>query len=76
KPKTGMIRQATVDLGVAASRSYVVGDQVTDMELAARSGAKGIWIHTLGEPPIEIPQGAEHVVASLWEAARWIPAAD
>jgi D-glycero-D-manno-heptose 1,7-bisphosphate phosphatase len=72
KPNTGMIRQATAELGVAASRSYVVGDQITDMELAARSGARGIWIHTLDEPPIEIPPGVAHVVASLWEAARWI----
>jgi D-glycero-D-manno-heptose 1,7-bisphosphate phosphatase len=75
KPNTGMIRQAAAELDVAASRSYVVGDQMTDMELAARIGARGIWIHSRGEPPVEIPPVVAHVAANLWEAARWISVA-
>ena len=50
KPNTGMIRRAAAELGLAVSRSYVVGDQLTDMELAARSGAKGVWIHPVARP--------------------------
>jgi D-glycero-D-manno-heptose 1,7-bisphosphate phosphatase len=76
KPNTGMIRQAAAELGVAVSLSYVVGDQTIDMELAARIGAKGIWIYAAGAPPAAIPPGAAHVVESLWEAARWIVAAE
>ena len=72
KPNTGMIRQAAAELGLAVSRSYVVGDQLTDMELAARSGAKGIWIRPGGEAPGEVSVGVARVVADLWEAARWI----
>ena len=67
-----MIRQAAAELGLAVSRSYVVGDQLTDMELAARSGAKGIWIRPGGEAPGEVSVGVARVVADLWEAARWI----
>ena len=76
KPNTGLIRRAAAELGVAISHSYVVGDQSTDMELAARSGAKGIWIHAPGAPHAAIPPGAAHVVESLWEAARWIAPQD
>jgi D-glycero-D-manno-heptose 1,7-bisphosphate phosphatase len=74
KPGTALIRRAELELEVAASRSFVVGDQSSDMELAARSGAKGIWIHAPDAPPAPIPVGAAHVVESLWEAACWVPA--
>ena len=71
KPNTGMIRRAAAELDLAVSRSYVVGDQLTDMELAARSGAKGIWLHQVAAPG-ETPAGVTRVVKDLWEAARWI----
>jgi D-glycero-D-manno-heptose 1,7-bisphosphate phosphatase len=76
KPGTGLIQLAAADLGLAVSCSYVVGDQGTDMELAERSGATGVWIYPSGAPPTTIPRGATHVVESLWEAARWIVARD
>jgi D-glycero-D-manno-heptose 1,7-bisphosphate phosphatase len=72
KPDTGMIRRAAAELGLAVSRSYVVGDQRTDMELAARSGAQGIWIRQGSDTSSEAAAGAVRVVESLWEAARWI----
>jgi D-glycero-D-manno-heptose 1,7-bisphosphate phosphatase len=73
KPNTGMILKAAIELGLAPLQSYVVGDQVIDMELAARSGAKGVWLQRLGETPGEIPPSAAHVAANLWEAALWFP---
>ena len=36
KPNTGMICRAAEELGLEPSISYVVGDQVIDMELAPR----------------------------------------
>jgi hypothetical protein len=50
----------------------VVGDQRSDMELAARSGAKGVWIRPGAALPDEGAAGVVRVVESLWEAARWI----
>ena len=67
-----MIRRAAAELDLVVSRSYVVGDQLTDMELAARSGAKGIWLHEGGNASGETPAGVTRVVKDLWEAARWI----
>jgi D-glycero-D-manno-heptose 1,7-bisphosphate phosphatase len=76
KPNTGMILKAAAELGLAPSRSYVVGDQQVDMELAARSGAKGVWIQECKLACLEVPPGAAHVVANLWEAARWLASVD
>ena len=71
KPSTGMIVKAAADLAVDLSRSYVVGDQDIDMELAERVGAKGVRI---AERRLEAGlAGAKYpVVADLWQAAQCI----
>lgn len=43
KPRTGMLgKYLSGEYDLAAS--YVIGDRVTDMQLAANLGAKGIWL--------------------------------
>ena len=71
KPKTGLVVKAAADLGLDPSRSYVVGDQEIDMELADRVGAKGVRI---ADRRLEDGSaGAKHpAVADLWQAAQWI----
>lgn len=44
KPQTGMLRAYLNNLDYDLSRSYVIGDRLTDMELAKNLGAKGIWL--------------------------------
>jgi D-glycero-D-manno-heptose 1,7-bisphosphate phosphatase len=72
KPKTGLIRRAVAELGLTLAGSYVVGDQLSDMELAARSGAQGVWINPSRPASAAASAGVAHVVEDLWEAARWI----
>lgn len=44
KPRTGMLgRYLSGEYDLAGS--YVIGDRLTDMQLAANLGAKGIWLH-------------------------------
>lgn len=48
KPRTGMMGHylsGEYDL----SGSYVIGDRLTDMQLAVNLGAKGIWLHAADE---------------------------
>lgn len=48
KPRTGMMGKylsGEYDL----ANSYVIGDRLTDMELAVNLGAKGIWLHPSDE---------------------------
>lgn len=51
KPDVGMARRAAEDLDLDLSRSYVIGDKVSDMELAERIGAHGILLD--GEAPVD-----------------------
>jgi imidazoleglycerol-phosphate dehydratase/histidinol-phosphatase len=55
KPRTGMLGKylhGSYDL----PNSYVIGDRLTDIELAANLGAKGIWLRS--------PEGAEEALAA------------
>jgi imidazoleglycerol-phosphate dehydratase/histidinol-phosphatase len=44
KPNTGMVLHYMNDEDYDIANSYVVGDRITDMQLAANMGAKGIWL--------------------------------
>jgi len=73
KPKGGLARRAAAQLNLDLARSYVVGDQPTDMELASGIGAKGILI---GDREAEDERREREagfvVVEDLWAAAQWI----
>jgi len=65
KPNTGMIRRAAEELGLEPARSYVVGDQAIDMELAVRAGASEIWICDSGSAQESIAGGTFRVAAGF-----------
>lgn len=59
KPGTGLIDRACSRFDIDRSRSWVVGDQYTDMELAHRAGLRGILVETgygLGEIKYVLPR--------------------
>ena len=85
KPNVGLAERAAAELMLDLGRSYVVGDQATDMELAMRIGARGIFIQ--GRSPQTADRGPQTedrgamggagqrstvVVRDLLEAANWI----
>lgn len=70
KPNAGLARRAAAELKLDLGRSYVVGDQATDMELAERIGARGILIQA--QPPERAARPGWVTVKDLWEAANWI----
>ncbi|MDR1500510.1 MAG: bifunctional histidinol-phosphatase/imidazoleglycerol-phosphate dehydratase HisB [Tannerellaceae bacterium] len=45
KPRTGMLTRY-LDGGYDLERSCVIGDRLTDIELAANLGARSIWLHS------------------------------
>lgn len=63
KPKTGMLSayldNADYDLG----SSYVIGDRLTDMELAANLGAKGILLQNDARIATAIPEALANAIA-------------
>ena len=72
KPKPGMIRRAAEELEINPALSYVVGDQLSDIELAGAVGATGILVGRDeaakdGAFQLKVP-----VLANLAGAADWI----
>ncbi len=72
KPKSGMIQRAARELDLDPARSYVVGDQLADMELAKEAGATGILL--VADQAAGRDRGVFDgpLVADLWQAAQWI----
>jgi D-glycero-D-manno-heptose 1,7-bisphosphate phosphatase len=46
KPATGLVTAAARDLNLDLGRSWVIGDQWRDIEVARRTGARGILVRT------------------------------
>ncbi len=78
KPKPGMLQRGARELGLDLSRSYVVGDKISDVGFARAAGAKGLLVLTgygLGEYTHQRSRWTwqpEAVVPDLYAAARWI----
>jgi D-glycero-D-manno-heptose 1,7-bisphosphate phosphatase len=77
KPKPGMIHQAMARFDIDLARSFVVGDKMADIGLAANAGARGILVktgygHAQLERHGELPPGTAFVAETVFEAAGWI----
>lgn len=78
KPFPGMVLQAANELGIDATRSYVIGDKSCDIELAHNVGARAIMVLT-GYGPVELNRLREaqlapphFTAADLYDAVQYI----
>lgn len=78
KPSIGLIERACERFDIDLAGSYVVGDQLRDIELAKRADIKGILVETgygLGEKEYLLPLSAlepAYIAKDLLDAVRWI----
>jgi D-glycero-D-manno-heptose 1,7-bisphosphate phosphatase len=78
KPGTGLIDHARKSFDIDMSRSYLVGDHTTDLELAHRCNLYGVIVKTgygLGEVSYLLPRSAIkpcYIAEDLLDAVRWI----
>jgi heptosyltransferase-2 len=78
KPRPGMVNQAVVDHQVDLSRSYLIGDQARDIELAHRAGIRSVLVMTGPAGPQAEKElqargiAPDRIVASLADAVDWI----
>jgi imidazoleglycerol-phosphate dehydratase / histidinol-phosphatase len=72
KPGTGMLTHF-MDGSYDLARSFVIGDRLTDIELARNLGAKGIWLkQDAGLGASEISGNKEELIASIaLTTKRW-----
>jgi len=68
KPKPGLLQRASDDLGLSLAGSYMVGDNVTDLQAGRAAGAKGIIV---GDNRVDCPDWAVEA-ENLLEAAGLI----
>ena len=75
KPSLGMVETACRELSIDLSRSYMIGDKITDLQLARNAGAKGILVLTgYGKDQITglDPSLPDFVARDLFEAVQWV----
>lgn len=71
KPKLGLMRQASAELGFDMSESIVIGDKDSDVEFGRRAGAFTLQIGT-PQSRLQFAATPDRVVANLTEAAEII----
>ncbi|MEI9934247.1 MAG: bifunctional histidinol-phosphatase/imidazoleglycerol-phosphate dehydratase HisB [Ferruginibacter sp.] len=74
KPGTGMLTKFINNPGYDLKNSFVIGDRITDMQLAKNLGAKGFWLNTdasLGAKEIKDSVEAIRKETVLLESPNW-----
>lgn len=74
KPKGGLVERAAKEHRIDLTRSYVIGDQHIDVELARQMGMPAILVLT-GQGRLSLASGQmqpDYVAPDLAAAARWI----
>ncbi len=78
KPRTGLIEKACRTFDIDRANSYVIGDRSTDIEMAHRSGIKGVLVTTgygLGDMDYVLPSlpfKPAYIAKDLLHAVYWI----
>lgn len=73
KPKPGLLFRASKEHRIELSRSFLVGDRVSDVGAALAAGCRSIFIARDLSPPCEvIAMKPEFVVHDLFEAIQYI----
>ena len=78
KPKPGLLYKATDEHNIDLSRSFMIGDKYTDVELGQRIGVKGVMVMTgygIGEYEYQRqnwPQMPDKIAENLLTAVDWI----
>ncbi len=78
KPKPGMLYKARDEFDIDLENSYVIGDKITDIELARNVGATGIFVLTgygLGEYTYQRDSWKvepDYIAKNLFDAVSWI----
>jgi imidazoleglycerol-phosphate dehydratase/histidinol-phosphatase len=70
KPKTGLLAQYLQEVEIDPSRSVVVGDRDTDMQLAAHLGIRGLRVRRHGTPAETWAQLPEQILSRRAELTR------
>ncbi|MBI5750294.1 MAG: HAD-IIIA family hydrolase, partial [Nitrospinae bacterium] len=78
KPKPGLIKRAALELLIDIKKSYMIGDKITDIQLANEAGMKGILVLTgYGKKDYDIIKkdglkSPSYIARDIYDAVKWI----
>ncbi len=72
KPGTELFHRAAAELGLALTRSYVVGDQEIDILAGHAARCQTVLVETGPAPCTSDAARPDHRAPTLYEAAQWI----
>ncbi|MEO0336503.1 MAG: HAD family hydrolase [Pseudomonadota bacterium] len=73
KPNPGMLEVAAKNHALDLSKSWMIGDKMSDVESGHRAGCKSVFLNTTNNPPHEKDWKAPEIISdTLLEAAKQI----
>jgi D-glycero-D-manno-heptose 1,7-bisphosphate phosphatase len=69
KPKTGMIENAVRDFHIDLEKSFIIGDNASDVEAGRRAGCRTVLITATGKGA---DAAADHSANDLPDAVKWL----
>ncbi len=72
KPRPGMLLRAGDEHGLDLSRSWMVGDQLRDVEAGVAAGCRTVWLTNKPHERTDADPEPDHTTRSLVEAVRFI----
>ena len=81
KPKPGMLLRAAREFGIELSKSYLIGDSITDIQAGAQAGCTTVLVKTgwgkeYLEKRGEWPVNPDYIASDLCEAAELLLSLD
>lgn len=73
KPKPSLIIRAANDIGIALEQSYMIGDDVKDVQAGRAAGCRTVRLTT--DPNREDAESrrlSDHIAADLFDAVQWL----
>ncbi|MBI2851734.1 MAG: HAD family hydrolase [Chloroflexi bacterium] len=73
KPNTGMIEQAVRDFNIDLAASFVIGDQLSDIEAGRRAGCRTVLLAGSSKPvDFASPALPSYIACDLYQAVKWL----
>lgn len=74
KPKPTLLIRAAKEIGITLGQSYMVGDDIKDVQAGLAAGCRTVWLRSDGIAPAEMSQDqlAHHIASDLAQAVEWI----
>ncbi len=74
KPRPGLLLKAADHMGITPALSYMIGDNLSDVEAGRSAGCRTIWLTADSGERQFVPQhqSPDHTAQNLFEAVTWL----